>query len=128
MAVAIAGCATTGGGLGAEQQVRAEIAAWADAFVAKDIDGLMVHYSEDFTHYEYNNKAGIRDYLQGAVNDGYLDSASIDTSAMVVIVDANAATAGPIELSASFGSAIINLDLRKEAGAWKIIGMNIDLQ
>jgi hypothetical protein len=31
-------------------------------------------------------------------------------------------------LSASFGSAIINLDLRKEAGAWKIIGMNIDLQ
>lgn len=124
----MSGCATTGSRMSPEEQIRAQIEPWATAFEAQDIETVMTYYSEDFSHYELNNKAGARNYLQDAVDMGYLNDAEVDTSATVVAVDGDTATAGPIGLRASFGSAIINLTLQNESAGWKIVGMEVDMQ
>ena len=124
----LAGCATTGGGMTPEEAIRAKLGPWSEAFVAQDIDTVMSFYSEDFTHYEYNNKAGLQSFLKDAVDMGYLNDATVDMANTTVTVDGDTATAGPIDLQASFGSAVLNLTLKNEAEGWKIIGMDVETQ
>ena len=128
LAIVMAGCATTGGGQSPEDQIRANLDPWAQAFIAKDIDTVMSFYSEDFTHYEYTNKAGLADFLKGAADTGMLDSAAVDMAATAVTVDGDTAKAGPIGTTGAFGSAVISLDLKNEGGDWKIVGMDVQMQ
>lgn len=128
MVLVLGGCATTGGGMTPEEEIRAKLEPWSQAFVALDLDAVMTFYSEDFSSYENSNKAALRDYLQGAIDMGYLSDATVDISETVVTVDGNTAEAGPVSLHAAFGGAVINLTLKKEADGWKIVDQEVQMQ
>ena len=49
------------------------VQAWVDNAGKGDIDGMMSWVSEDFEHYEYGDKAGLQDFLQQALDMGYLE-------------------------------------------------------
>lgn len=128
LALVMTGCATLGGGMTPEEEIRAKLDPWSQAFVAQDIETVMSFYSEDFDHYEYNDKAGLQSFLKDAVDMGYLNDAVVDMQQTVVTVEGETATAGPIGLQASFGSAMITLTLKDESDGWKIVGMEVEMQ
>jgi hypothetical protein len=100
---------------------------WKAAAVANDITKALALYSEKFTSAEYGDKAGLKKFLDDAMGSGMLKNAEVDMakSKTEIKKDKGTATAGPIELKASFGSATINLDLAKEGANWMIKGMEV---
>lgn len=119
MALAMAGCATSGGTKAADV-----VSKQADTFVkavqAKKIDDAMKLFSESFKHYEWGNKAGAKGFLTNALDMGYLDNLKSNMANMKVTVEGAKATAYPIELSGSFGTVTLELTFANEAGNWLI--------
>lgn len=125
--VILCGCATAPKGPTDEEmigQVRNECVAAARA---KDVDKLLTYYAENFAHERFGNKAGLKDFLQGAKDAGFLDGLEIDLANAKTTILKNTATFGPVMLKGSFGSTTVGFSAVKEKGVWKITGMDIDL-
>ena len=111
------------GGPSDEEMIAEVLAKWAEAGVAQDLDGMMVLYSEDFQNYEFGDKAGWKSFVQDAIDMGYLEDAEVDLEDAKTTIEGDTATVYPIEMTAAFGSATIELVLTKEADGWMITGM-----
>ncbi len=122
-ALALAGCATGGGSNPAD-----DVAKQADAFVkglqAQKIDDVMGLFSENFKNYEWQDKAGAKEFLSQAADQGYLEDIKPDMTSMKISVEGDKATAYPIELNGSFGTVTVELTLAKEAAGWLIVGLD----
>lgn len=119
----LAGCATSGGGK-PEDAVGKQANAFAAGIKAEDIDGVTKLFSENFKHYEWNNKAGAKEFLANAKDMGYLKNLESDLSKMKITVEGQTAKAYPIVLSGSFGQVTIELDMAKESAGWMIVGLD----
>lgn len=119
---AFAGCATGAKGPTDEELITGVLQQWSAALIAKDVEKLMVNYSENFADREGRNKAAAKQFIQEAINNGYLDGLQVDTTTTQIVVNGVDATATPINLSSSAGSISLGLTLKKEDGAWRIIG------
>jgi ketosteroid isomerase-like protein len=120
----IAGCATSGGGMSAQDQIMKEVNAWKTAMLAKDIDGIMAPFSGSFEHYEWQDKAGAKDFISQSIDMGYLDGIEITTDAAEVKVEGDVATVYPVDVTGSFGTVTIEFTFKKEADGWKITGLD----
>jgi len=126
LAVALmTGCASTPKGPTDEELISKLITDWTATGVAEDIDKIMTFYSDAFQSYEYGDKAGLKRFLQDAKDMGYMQDASFDTAKTKVEIKDGEAKAYPIDMKASFGSASIELVLKKEGSAWMITGMDV---
>ncbi len=126
-AVTLCGCGTMCGP-SAEDQVRAVVNEWVATVPEQDVDALMALYSEDFEHWEYGDKEGFAQFIEEAISMGYMDDAKSDVEDMEVQFDdeKDTATVYPIDLTAAFGMATIELILEEDDGEWKITGMDIE--
>lgn len=122
----IGGCASMGGGPSDEELVAKVLADWKAAALAQDIDAMLVSYSEDFENYEFGDKAGLKSFLQDAADMGYLEDAAIDIEGTKTTIEGDEATLYPVEMEAAFGSATIELVLKKEGDAWLITQMDVE--
>ena len=121
----LAGCASTGGGGGSsappppsnEELIQGIVEAAMDALAAKDIDALVSAYSDDFSS-DNGDKADTIAFLQGAADQGFLDGLEIDQSGVVISVDGDNATAGPVALEGAFGAINLSFELEKRDGKW----------
>lgn len=120
------GCATGTRPEKSADDVAMTVAAWGDALVAHDIDKVMSHFSEDFSHYEYGDREGMRAFLEDSVDTGYLDDAELNLDRTVVSVEDDVATVSGIELDAAFGYATIWVKLNEGAGAWKVTSLDVN--
>jgi ketosteroid isomerase-like protein len=102
------------------------VADWKAAAAAKDLDKVMVLYSDAFSHFEYGDKAGVKSFIKDAIDMGYLENVAIDSAKAKVTIEKDKANVYPIDMKAAFGSATIKLDLKKEAAGWKITGMDVE--
>jgi hypothetical protein len=93
------------------------VVAAMDALAAKDIDALVSAYSEDFSS-DNGDKADTIAFLQGAADQGFLDGLEIDQSGVVISVDGDNATAGPVALEGAFGAINLSFELEKRDGKW----------
>jgi len=125
------GCATGGGGTAAAKPApaaggddRAAVAKalmdWSGALKAKNIDQIMGFYSDSFKDDEGRDKAGIKELIEGAIANGYLDGAAVDLASAQVTVTGDAATVSPVQLSGDMGAISLSVSLKKEAGKWVI--------
>lgn len=118
------GCATgtapaaPRGDAGAAQQL---VTAWSAALQAGDTEAIMAHYSEQFANAVYPSKAAVRDAVEQARVIGYLEGMSIDSNNASVSEANGQMTVGPIALTGAFGQHVVNLQLREENGALKIV-------
>lgn len=132
LAVAVvAGCAGMGGPSGPSDQelIESMLAEFEAAFIANDIDQIMAHYSEDFDSPDQGDKQAIREFLGGAIDQGFLEDAEVDrTEAQITMGPAgNTAVVYPVEVAAAFGSATLELTVAKEAdGVWRITDQVIE--
>ena len=130
----LAGCASTGGGGGPsappppsdEEVIEGMVAAAMEALAAKDIDGLVAAYSDDFSS-DNGDKADTEAFLQGASDQGFLDGLEIDQSGVEINVDGDTATAGPVALEGAFGAMDLSFDLVKRDGKWWVISQTQEL-
>ncbi len=121
LVLTMAGCATTGG-KSAEKSIQSTLANWKAAVEKKDVDGILVFYSDKFSSDRGDGKAGLKEFLDNAKQQGYLDGAKIDLSKTTIKIEKDKATATPIGLSGSRGSMTLEMGLQQEAGkVWRII-------
>lgn len=132
LALALAGCATSGGataqkGPSDEAGVKAALENWKAGMENKDVVKLGAGISDKFTHYEWGNKEQMLGFLKSQFEQGTLDGAKIDASKAVTKIENGIATVYPVDLVASFGTATIEFKLEKEAdGVWRATGINVE--
>lgn len=120
-ALLFAGCATVENPVDA---VTKQLEAFKAGLLAEDLDAIMAPFSESFSHYEWGDKAGARDFLSQAIDMGYLEGLEVDIENAEKKVEGDGASAYPIELSGPFGSVTLELVFTKEAGGWMITGLD----
>ncbi len=107
-----------------EEAVTAQVNKFAEAMKTKNLDGVMAVFSEKFEHYEWGDKAGAREFLQQAIDVGYLDGLEIDLSKMQIKVEGATATVYPIDIRGNFGSTVVELVFTNENGNWLVTGLD----
>lgn len=123
VSLVVLGCQTTKK-LTPEEAVTAQVNKFAEAMKAKNLDGVMAVFSEKFEHYEWGDKAGAREFLQQALDVGYLDDLEIDLSKIQIKVEGSTATVYPIDIRGNFGSTTIELVFTNENGNWLVTGLD----
>ena len=129
-AVLVAGCITTPA-VPPEDLVRAQVGAFCAGLVAADLDVMMASFAEEFEHYEWGDKEGAKEFLEEAVDMGYLEDMEIASEDMEIELDddATSATAYPVDIEGAFGSATLEFTLGREEVegkcVWLITGMDV---
>jgi len=126
-AVVVCGCASTPQGPSDEELIAEVVEGMKGALVAQDLDTLMTFYSENFEHWEYGDKAGLKNFMEEAIDMGYLENAEVSTDKAETTIEKDTAKVYPVEFAASFGSATIGVELKKEGMAWLITSMDIEI-
>jgi hypothetical protein len=119
----MAGCAT-GGGMSPEEAVAKKIDTFNSGLKAQDIELIMAPFSENFEHYEYGDKEGIQDFLQQAIDMGYLEGIEMSLEDAEYTQDGGKLSVYPIDLAGAFGSVTMELTFTEEAGGWFITTMD----
>lgn len=117
--VGLIGCAG-GGGMSDEEAIKALVDQAMAALKAQDIDAMTAFYAEDFTSDQGGGKAEMKEFLNGAKEQGFLDGIQVDTTNTVITVDGEKATAKPIDLEGAFGALTVEFELAKRAGQWLV--------
>ena len=118
----VCGCATMGKGPSDEELITQTLDGYAAGLVAQDIDKLMAAYSDDFETEEGLGKEDLREFLAGAIDQGYLEDVEVDADDCEIKIDGAKATAGPVVYSSAMGSITVEYTMKKEAdGVWRIV-------
>lgn len=125
--VLVCGCATTKGPSD-EELIAGVVEGWKTGMIAQNLDKVLVTYAETFAHPEMADKAALKDFMQNAIDMGYLEGLEIDMADTKTTIDAAAKTATvyPIGLTSNAGSVTIELTLTKGENGWLITMMNIE--
>lgn len=108
-------------GASLEDQAKAGVQGFVDSASKGDIDGMMAFISDDFEHYQYGDKAGLRDFLSQAHDMGYLEGLEVDMDGMEIEEDGDVVILYPVEIMGIFGSATFEYVLKQENGEWRVI-------
>ena len=124
------GCATSGRGLSDTDQIGALLEEWKEAVLAVDADRIMATYSENFAHdgyeYEAEDKAGLREYIEGSIAQGNFDDVEVSMENAEIAIEEGSATVYPIGYTNWEGSITIGLTLTKEKAGWLITDMLLE--
>ena len=126
-AVVFGGCATAPEGPSDEELIAQVAEGMAANLAAIDLDKLMTFYSEDFENWEWGDKAGLKAFIKEAIEDGYLEDIEVDMEKAKTTIEGDKATVYPIEITASFGGATAEIELKKEGCAWLIVAMDLQM-
>ena len=122
--VMLCGCQILGLGPSDEDLVSATMADWKAALIAHDMDKLMETYSEDYASTEDGDKDSVREFVTGAIDQGYLDNTEVNLEDAQITIEGDKAEVAPVELTSDMGTYVFEyVNLQKENGAWLIVGM-----
>lgn len=129
LTLSVAGCAGNKAAQGPTdeellQQMSTEFQA---AIAAKDVDKLISYCSEDFESGYLGDKAAFKDFLDMAVDQGYLDEIEIGMDEGELVIEGDTATKYPVPVDGSFGSVTVEVFSKKVDGAWKISGIDVQM-
>ena len=119
--IMLCGCQILGLGPSDEDLVNATMADWKAALIAHDMDKLMETYSEDYVNTQGGDKASVREFITGVIDQGYLDNVKINLEDAQVKIEGGKANVGPVELISNAGTYVLDYKLQKEKKAWLIV-------
>jgi hypothetical protein len=122
----VSGCAGMGKGPSDEELAMQTATAFSQALTAKNHEGVMATISEDFNDDEAGDKAGLGDYIQGAIDAGYFENGECDMANAQVTIEGDTATVYPIVLSSSMGSITIGVKMKKEKEGFMVVGLDVE--
>ncbi|MFA6244444.1 MAG: hypothetical protein WC655_26105 [Candidatus Hydrogenedentales bacterium] len=89
----------------------------------------MATYSSNFAHdgydYDAKDKAGLKAYLEGAIDEGLFKDVELSLDDAAIEIDGASASVYPIEYAISEGIISIKLILTKEDVGWLITDMDL---
>jgi ketosteroid isomerase-like protein len=95
---------------------------WKQAFIDQDIDAIMANYSEDFSSERIEGKEQMQDFLQRAIDDGWLENIDINLEIAQLTITDDTADFTPVEFIGDQGEMEIEFTLKKEdKKTWRII-------
>jgi len=104
-----------------KEAVTAAIQTFADAAAAGDMDKMLSVFSEDFEHYQYGDKEGIKEFLQQSADMGYLEGIEFYMDDAEFEEDGDIISVYPVDVEGSFGAVTFEYILANEGGTWKIV-------
>jgi ketosteroid isomerase-like protein len=119
--VMFCGCQILGLGPSDEDLVNATMADWKTALIAHDMDKLMETYSENYVNTEGGDKASVREFIAGAIDQGYLDNAKVNLEDAKITIEGDKANVGLVEVMSDAGTYVLEYKLKKEKKAWLIV-------
>ena len=120
------GCATCAKGSSDEEEILAVLATWEAGMIEPNVEKMASAFSEDFSNDEVADKAKLIEFIEGAIDMGYLEDGEIYKDDMEIKLEGDTATAYPIDFSTNAGEVTIELTFTKEEGGWMITGMDIE--
>ncbi len=120
-AAAFCGCQTPVEGPSDEQLINTAMTEWKAAFEARDLDRLMVLFSENYISSTGSSKVAMRERMAGAIERGSLDNVEIKIQNAKLTLVGDKATFGPVEITLDRGTLAIEYTLQKENGKWLIV-------
>ncbi len=114
-ALLVAGCAGFGKGPSDEEMIQATVQKLKLGLESKNLDKIMEPFADDFSTKDASSKAKLRDFLQQAIDMGYLDDAECDIKTITIKIepDKKTATVAPVDLSGGAGSISLEVTLGK---------------
>ncbi|MHC4207349.1 MAG: Cif family virulence factor [Planctomycetota bacterium] len=119
--VMLCGCQILGLGPSDEDLINATMADWSAALIAHDMDKLMETYSENYSNSEGGDKASVREFIAGAIDQGYLDNTKVNLEDAEIKIEGDRADVGPVEVMSDSGTYVLDYELKKEKKAWLIV-------
>ncbi|MHC4439536.1 MAG: Cif family virulence factor [Planctomycetota bacterium] len=119
--VMLCGCQILGLGPSDEDLINATMADWSAALIAHDMDKLMETYSENYSNSEGGDKASVREFIAGAIDQGYLDNTKVNLEDAEIKIEGDKADVGPVEVMSDSGTYVLDYELKKEKKAWLIV-------
>lgn len=119
--VLVCGCAMFGGGPSDEELIASTVADYKAGLEEGDIDKFLATHSDEFDNPEMGDKEALAEFVGGAMEQGFLDDVEIIIEDAETVIDGETATVAPVELEGSFGGMSLELMLKKEGDAWRII-------
>jgi len=122
LAGAVCGCASGPQGPTDEEQIMSVLLTMKEGVLDKDIEKVEPTVSKEFYYSMLGDKEGALDMLQQGMDMGMVDDGEIDLTEVVIKVEGDSATAGPVEAGSPMGSATVEFTLKKDKGVWAITG------
>ena|GEM_PF-413550 len=118
----VCGCATFGKGPSDEELIMQTLNGYTAGLVDQDIDKLMAAYSDDFEGEGGATKEDLREFLGGAIDQGYLEDVEADLEDCKIEIEGGKAKVGPVGYSAAMGSITAEYTMKKDPdGVWRIV-------
>lgn len=119
----VCGCVTSGAAASDRAQIDTLLAQWKTAFIANDLGAILPLYSE---HFQAKGKGRdfLREYLQETMKESADADARINLDVVSIVMDGDKAVVAPVPVCGRTGSDTLRLDLVKEDGHWRIVGMS----
>ncbi len=115
-------CQTVVEGPSDEELINTAMTEWKAAFEAKDLDRLMVLFSENYLSSSGSSKIAMRERMSGAIERGSLDSVEAKIQNAELTIVGETATFGPVEIILDRGTLALEYTLQKQDGKWLIVG------
>ena len=119
--VLVCGCAMIGGGPSDEELIASTVADYKAGLEEGDIDKFLATHSDEFDNPEMGDKEALAEFVGGAMEQGFLDDLEIIIEDAETVIEGETATVAPVELEGSFGGMSMELMLKKEGDAWRVI-------
>ena len=120
--LAFCGCQSPIENASDEQLIHNVMAEWKTAFEAKDLNRLMILFSEEYVSSSGSGKLAMRERMAGAIERGSLDNVKINIQNARMNVLGTKAIFGPVEITSDGGTLTIEYTLQKEEDKWLIAG------
>ncbi|MHC4130565.1 MAG: YybH family protein [Planctomycetota bacterium] len=105
-----------------EELINTTMNGWKQAIVSQDVDAILAGYSEDFSSERVDGKEQMREFMEGAVDQGWLENIDINLEIAQLTITDDTAEFAPVEIIGDNGEMELNFTLKKEdKKTWRII-------
>lgn len=125
LAIFMAGCATVSGPSD-DEMIQNTLAAWSAGLAEQNVEKFLGTISENFQADQSADKATLGEFIQDAIDAGYLEEAEVSLDSAQYTKEGDKCTVYPIDLMSMAGSVAVELVLTKEEGKWLVTGMSVD--
>lgn len=104
-----------------EDAIRSQLEKLGKGMAEGDIEAIMAVHSDDFEHYDVGGKEEMREYLEQAIDMGYLEEAKVVLDDAEFEVDGDEIIVYPVDLESPLGSVTLEYVFKNEGGTWRIV-------
>ncbi len=124
--VLTSGCATTGPAMSDEELVQKQLGVWSQGLVEQNMEMFLSTISESFSAAQAPDKKALADFIQQAIDAGYLEGAEVSAQDAQYTMGEGVCSVYPLDLMSVAGNVAVELTFTKEDGQWLVTGMEVD--